>query len=372
MEADPEKVKAVQNFPVPQNQTDVKSFLGLSSCYRRYSKKNFAMIPRPLHKASETKSSFTWTEETQEAFEILKKQLSSTPILASPGVKEPFILYTDASLTAMGAVLAQVQDGKERAICYASKAISRSQTNYSASKRELLAFVTFTRRFNHYLLGRKFKIVTDHRAMHWLYKFKDPDGLAARWLKKLAAFDYEVQHRAGKSIGHADGLSRVPIVNQVTTSPSKEKLDEPLKTKFFELIHKTGNLYESKDSLAHCISSDFKISARIVRSFKRKFPYNFPESTNSPLLVQQLDDGFIYHLVTKKGFFQKPTYDSLRQSLEALTSHANKHKVAQISMPKAGCGLDRLEWNKVERLIKEICAQSNLTFTVKDQNRDEQ
>ena len=65
-------------------------------------------------------------------------------------------------------------------------------------------------------------------------------------------------------------------------------------------------------------------------------------------------------------------YDSLRQSLEAMTNHANKHKITQISMPKAGCGLDRLEWHKVERLIKEICAQSNLTITVYDQNKIEQ
>ena len=181
-----------------------------------------------------------------------------------------------------------------------------------------------------------------------------------------------MQHRPGKSIGHADGLSRIPIVNQVTSSQSKEKLEEPVETKFFELIHKTGNLFDSKDSLAHCISSDFKKYARSARSFKRKFPYNFPASINSPLFVQETDDRFIYHLVTKKRFFQKPTYDSLRQSLEAMTSHANKHKVSQISMPKAGCGLYRLEWYKVERLIKENCAQSNLTITVYDQNKDEQ
>ena len=120
-EAHPEKIKAVQNFPVPQNQIDVKSFLGLCSYYRRYIE-NFAVIARPLHKVSETKSSLTWTEETQDAFEILKKHWSSTPIFAFPDVKEPFILYTDASLTAMVAVLPQVQDGKERVICYASKA----------------------------------------------------------------------------------------------------------------------------------------------------------------------------------------------------------------------------------------------------------
>ena len=114
------------------------------------------------------------------------------------------------------------------------------------------------------------------------------------------------------------------------------------------------------------------MSAGIARSFKRQFPYKFPESTNSPLFVQQVDDRFIYHLVTKKRFFQKPTYDSLRQSLEAMTNHADKHKVTQISMPKAGCGVDRLEWYKVERLIKESCAQSNLTITVYEQSRDEQ
>ena len=98
------------------------------------------MIARALHKASDTKSSFTWTEETTEAFESLK----STPILAFPDVKEAFILYTDASSTAMGAVLAQVQHGKERSLCYASQAFSKSHTNYSARIREILAIVTST------------------------------------------------------------------------------------------------------------------------------------------------------------------------------------------------------------------------------------
>ena len=95
------------------------------------------------------------------------------------------------------------------------------------------------------------------------------------------------------------------------------------------------------------------MSAGIARSFKRKFPYNIPESTNSQLFVQQIVDRFIYILVTKKRSFQKPTYDSLRKSLKAMINHANKHKVTQISMPKASCGLDRLQWHKNERLIIE-------------------
>ena len=166
---------------------------------------------------------FSWTEEAQDAFEILRTRLTSTPILAFPCLPQPFTLYTDASQFAMGAVLAQVQDGMGKAICYASKALPKSQTKYSASRRELLAIVTFTRHFRHYLLGRKFTIVTDHGALQWLHNFKDPDRMTTRWLERFASFDYTVRHRPGTSIGHADGLSRVPSheVNVVAQNSSR-------------------------------------------------------------------------------------------------------------------------------------------------------
>ena len=118
------------------------------------------------------------------------------------------------------------------------------------------------------------------------------------------------------------------------------------------------------NSLAHCISSDFKMSAGNARSFWRKFLCNFPESTNSPVFVLQRNGCFIYNLVRKKHFFQKPTYDSLQQTIEAMTNHADKHKITQIIVPKAGCGHVRLEQHKVERPIEQTCAQSDLTITV--------
>ena len=144
LEADPVKVRAVKAFPVPNNPTKVKSFLGLCSYYRRY-EKDFAAIARPIHAGSDSATEFQWTPEAQESFDASKHKLTSTPILVFPPMKEPFILYTDASLTAMGAVLALVQNGLERAICYASKALTKAQTRYSATKRELLAVVHFTR-----------------------------------------------------------------------------------------------------------------------------------------------------------------------------------------------------------------------------------
>ena len=175
LEVDPTKIKTVRKFPVPRSQTEVKSFLGLASFYHFVPK--IAEIARPLHKASETSTKFEWTREARESFESLKLKLTSTAILAFPCLREPFLLYTDASQFSMGAVLAQVQDGKERAICYASRSLSKSQTKFSATRCELLALVTFTRQLRHYLLGQKFTIVIDHSALQWLHTFKDPEGI---------------------------------------------------------------------------------------------------------------------------------------------------------------------------------------------------
>ena len=125
----------------------------------------------------------------------------------------------------IGAVLAQVQNGLERVICYASKSLNKSQSRYSTTKRELLAIVNYTKHFKHYLLGRQFKIITDHRALQWLHNFKDPDALTARWLEKLAAFDYEIEHRRGKSIGHADCMSRLPATTAALNMTATMDLD---------------------------------------------------------------------------------------------------------------------------------------------------
>ena len=140
-------------------------------------------------------------------------------------MREPFILYTDASHFAIGAVLAQVQNGLKRVICYASKSFSKAQRRYSTTKRELFAIVNHTRHFTNYLLGRRFKIITDHRALQWFHNFMDPDALTARWLEKLADFDNEIEHRSGKSIGHADCLSRLPASTPALNMTATMDLD---------------------------------------------------------------------------------------------------------------------------------------------------
>ena len=104
-----------------------------------------------------------------------------------------YILDTDASDTGIGAVLAQVHDGQEKVIAYASRTLSKSERNYSTTKREMLALVYYSQHFRHYLYGQKFVARTDHAALRWLTNFKEPTGQVARWLEKLAEFDFKVQ-----------------------------------------------------------------------------------------------------------------------------------------------------------------------------------
>ena len=142
IQTDPEKTSAIQDWPVPQNIKDVRSFLGFTGYYRRFIQ-NFARIARPLNdllighgtfkktkgKKRQTvkKVPFIWEESQQKAFDTLKEKLTNPPILAYADYHLPFKLHTDASSTGLGAVLYQHQDGQDRVVCYASRGLKPSK-----------------------------------------------------------------------------------------------------------------------------------------------------------------------------------------------------------------------------------------------------
>ncbi len=206
---DPEKIKAVKDWAIPTTVKQVRSFLGLASYYRRFIPQ-FAHIARPLHHLTGKNVKFEWTAACQEAFEELKSRLVSSPILAYPRDEGQYVLDTDASAYAMGAVLSQVQDGTEHVIAYASKTFSKEQRNYCVTRKELQSVVFFLRYFRHYLYGRHVIVRTDHAALKWLYNFKDAEGQIARWLQILSNFDVQIEHRPGVRHQNADALSRPP------------------------------------------------------------------------------------------------------------------------------------------------------------------
>ena len=225
----PDKIAAVKDWPTPKTVTDVRSFLGTCSYYRRFIK-HFADIARPLHKLTEKGDTFKWTAQCDEAFQQLKSALTSAPILRYPDLDLPFVLDTDASAFAMGAVLSQVEDGVERPVAYFSKTFNKPERNYCVTRRELLAIVSAVKHFHHYLYGTHFLIRTDHGALTWLLNFKNPEGQVARWIEVLQTYDFKIEHRPGKQHGNSDGLSRRPC-SPCNHCDKKELNDQTTNTK---------------------------------------------------------------------------------------------------------------------------------------------
>ncbi|GBL80842.1 Retrovirus-related Pol polyprotein from transposon 297, partial [Araneus ventricosus] len=222
VKTDSEKIKAVVDWPRPDKIHDLRSFLGLCTYYRRFVK-NFSTIARPLHKLTEAKSNFNWTDECEKSFNSLKQALTSSPILTYPRTDKDFILDTDASNEGIGAVLSQNTGNEERVIAYFSKSLGKPERNYCVTRKELLAIVKSIEHFHHYLYGRKFLLRTDHASLRWLLNFKEPEGQIARWIQRLQEYDFEIQHRKGTSHGNADTLSRRPCKESCKQCTNAEK-----------------------------------------------------------------------------------------------------------------------------------------------------
>ena len=199
----------VQEWSRPSSKKQVRSFLGLCSYYRRFVQK-FATIARPLHRFSEKAVKFQWSDDTEEAFNKLKTALTTSPVLAYPKLGQPFILDTDSSDFASGAVLSQDYDGKERVLAYMSKSLNTHERTYCVTRKELLAVIVALKKFHTYLYGQKVFLRTDNSAVSWMKNLKTPTGQMARWIQELGVYDLTVVHRKGRKHTNADALSRVP------------------------------------------------------------------------------------------------------------------------------------------------------------------
>jgi len=206
---DPKKIETVTEWPVPSSVKEVRSFLGLTGYYRRFVK-GYASIAAPLHALTKKGQTFEWTEETQEAFDTLRKALTTPPILAMPDDSGEFVLDTDAADHSIGSVLSQVQDGVEKVIAYASRSLDKREINYCITRKELLSIIFSLKYFKQYLMGTHFRIRTDHAPLTWLRHTPDPIGQQARWLEIMEEFDFQVEHRPGLRHGNADAVSRRP------------------------------------------------------------------------------------------------------------------------------------------------------------------
>ncbi|GFY34777.1 retrovirus-related Pol polyprotein from transposon 17.6 [Trichonephila clavipes] len=194
---DPDKIKAVKNFPTPKNIHDIRSFLGLCSYFRRFIK-GFCYLAEPLQSLLKSGVEFHWGPEEVEAFNSLKKALTSDPVLGMYDERASTEIHTDASGYGIGAVLVQIQNNVEKVIAYASRTLTKAEKNYSTTERECLAIVWATNKFRPYIFGKHFTVVTDHHSLCWLMNLKDPSGRLARWALRLQEHDFDVKYKTEK------------------------------------------------------------------------------------------------------------------------------------------------------------------------------
>lgn len=210
LRTDPNKINSILGTPIPRNTTEVRRLIGILQWYRRFIK-DFSTVSEPitsLIRGNRKGLPIVWTEQADEAFKTLKRQLASAPILTSPDFGEPFYIQTDASDVGLGAVLFQVKDHFEHPIAYASRKLTKAEQKYSVTERECLAALFGVENFRGYVEGAGFTLITDHASLLWLYKLKDPIGRLARWTCRLSSFKFKIIHRKGSLNVVADFLSR--------------------------------------------------------------------------------------------------------------------------------------------------------------------
>ncbi|KAJ8720901.1 hypothetical protein PYW08_006366 [Mythimna loreyi] len=253
---DYDKVQAIVDMKPPQNLKQLRTYLQTCSWFRKFVP-NFSAIAEPLTRLTKKNQTWVWEAEQATAYEELKQRLTSAPILVQADYSQPFVLRTDASNYALGAVLLQGEGVEERPIEYASRLLNPAEKNYSTTEREALAVVWAVERFRGYIDGHEVIVRSDHQPLKWLLTIKSPSGRLVRWALKLQSFNITYQYTPGKANVVADTLSRPPcsredgteeehslchvVINLPSTSPADLRAAQAADTELYKIIQDLEN-----------------------------------------------------------------------------------------------------------------------------------
>lgn len=333
LRTDPDKVSAILNYPKPNTYTELKRFIGLASWYRRFVE-NFALVAAPLHdltKGGKKSSLLVWNNEAEMAFSKLKTALTTTPVLSCPDFSREFKIQCDASNKGIGAVLIQEIDTVEKPIAYISRKLSDRESNYSTSERELLSVIYAVEEFRPYVEGSHFKVITDHSALQWLYKTKDPHGRLARWAMRLQSFDYEIIYKKGKDNIVPDALSRA-ITEEIEVIEIKPE-DKDKEYKDIEEAVAKGDMKEDW-SIDHGILWKY-LKLKQFPNENDSWKMVIPETLQEKVLKECHDDPTAGHFGMKKTINrvrQRYYWTSLIKDVKEYVRKCEtcaKHKVSQ-------------------------------------------
>ena len=315
--ADSQKVRVVTEFPTPADLKSLRSFLGLTSYYRRLVP-CFSSVAQPLYGLTLKDVPFVWTSDCEATFTRLKTVLMQAPVLAYPQFGRDFLLKTDASGVRLGAVLSQKQDdGTIRPIAFASRTLQRHGKNYSISELEGLGVVWAVKHFRHYIYSHRCTVFTDHEVLKALLNTPQPSGKLARWGMALQELDLKIEYRPGKNNARANALSRCPI----SLLP-----DECSKTQVLPLIAAVGILSmppQSGENTEDSLSGRQRQDSQIVEIMKYIETGQLPQEDKQvrELLLSQSQftvlEGVLYRVnVDKTLRIVPPTIDRHKLFLE--------------------------------------------------------
>lgn len=379
VQPDPDKIKIIAESPSPTNVKEIKGFLGLGGYYRRFIE-NFALITRPLTKLLKKNANFEWTSDQQNAVDIIKSKLVSKPILQYPDFSKEFIVTTDASNYAIGAVLSQFSSDNslDLPIAYAGRTLNRAESNYNTTERETLAILWSINHFRPYLYGRKFKIATDHRPLVWLFSVKDPGSRLIRWRLKMEQYNYEIIYKPGRVNSNADYLSRIPAgnINSIFSFETKEVFNDYVKFYYnsltpnvFDFNETNENILNSNESVAYLSSIDLedenRISKEILsRSSDPEVIKNCSHELFSIFKTNGVNNLVYYHCFVKLHHFDKPLYADYFYTIQNLKIQLEKDRVKSISIANPVDEFNQFSYQKCMNILLFVFRNSKIKITV--------
>ena len=258
-----EKVKCIQQMKAPNDVNDLRAFLGLFNYYSKFVK-NSAMILSPLYDLLQKDTPWIWSSKCEEAFQNCKNALTSDALLVHYNEKLDLRLACDASPSGLGAVLSHVVNGTERPIAYASRTLSKAERNYSQIEKEAASIIFGIKKFNQYLFGRKFLLITDHRPLISIFSpDKGVPQIAAarlqRWAILLSSYNYSIEYKKGTEHSNADGLSRNSVFDP-----------EPLSSEIYKVSY-CDDLPITSEDIAKATRTD-KILGPVLKYVQNGWP----------------------------------------------------------------------------------------------------